>query len=104
MYPNHRDEIIEHFRHYMFGLCLYPGTGIAAIIWALRSMLDNPTANDDTMMQLLSFSIPVVFACTLIIPPALYIKQVAGAQTLHRSTLDDEEYVAMYTRQDGHQR
>lgn len=104
VYPTHRDMVIEEFRHYVFGLCLYPGTGIAAIIWAMQSMLDNPNANDDTMMQLLSFSVPVVFVCTLLIPPALFIKQVVGAQTLHRSTLDDEEMVAMYTRQDGHQR
>lgn len=104
LYPTHRDMVIEELRHYMFGLCLFPATGLAAIIWAMQSMLSNPAANTDTMMQLLNFSVPVVFACTLIIPPAMFIKVVAGAQTLHRSTLDDEEMVAMYTRQDGHQR
>lgn len=103
-YPTHRETVLDEFRHFMFGLCLFPATGIAAIIWAMRSMLDNPSANGDTMMQLLTFSVPVVFVCTLIIPPALFIKVVAGAQTLHRSTLDDEEMMAMYTRQDGHMR
>jgi hypothetical protein len=104
LYPTHRDDIIEELRHYMFGLCLYPATGVAVVIWAMQSMLTSPNAEADTMAQLLSFSVPVVFVCTLIIPPVVFIKIVAGAQTLHRSTLDDEEMVNVYTRQGPHQR
>lgn len=104
LYPTHRESIIEELRHYMFGLCLYPATGVAVVIWAIQSMLTNPNAERDTMMQLVSFSVPVVFMCTLIIPPIIFVKVVAGAQSLHRATLDDEEMVALYTRQDPYQR
>lgn len=104
VYPTHRDNIVEELRHYLFGLCLYPATGIAVVIWAINSMLSAPTTGQDTMAQLLHFSVPVVFVCTLIIPPVIFIKVVAGATSLHRSQLDDEEMVALYTRQDMHQR
>lgn len=104
LYPTHRDNIVEELRHYMFGVCLYPATGVAVVIWAMQSMLNSPTAGTDTMGQLLAFSVPVIFVCTLIIPPVIFIKVVAGAQTLHRSTLDDEELVALHTRQGPLQR
>lgn len=104
LFPTHRDTIVDELRHYMFGLCLYPATGVALVIWAISSMLTSPTAGTDTMAQLLSFSVPVVFVCTLIIPPVIFIKVVSGANTMHRSTMDDEEMVALYTRQDRYQR
>lgn len=99
-YPNHRNEIIREMRHYLFGMCLLPATGIATIIWAMQSMLHTSTAQKDTMMQLLQFSVPVIFVCTLIIPPAIFVKYIAGIGSINRAQFDDEEMMSTYTRQD----
>lgn len=104
LYPTQRQSIIDQMRHYLFGLMLFPSTGIAAVVWAVTSVAAGPTASPDVMIRTLNFSLPAIWACTLIIPLVIFIKVVAGVHTMHRSHLDDEEMVQLYTRMDSHQR
>lgn len=102
--PVNRDEILHAFRHYTFGLCVIPATTIAAIIWALRGVISTATTNGDTMAGLLQFAIPTVFLCTLVIPPVVFVKLIAGFHTMNKSTMTDGELMAMVTRNDNLQR
>lgn len=104
LFPQNRTEIIAQMRHYVFGLSLFPGTGIAAIIWAMRDILTSPTAGSDTLAALINFAVPAVFITTVVLPPIIFIKAVAGYYSLRRSTATDEEMVASFTRQDMGQR
>lgn len=103
-YPNHRNEIIEQVRHFVFGIAVLPGTGLAIIMWAAESFLSSPGATSDPFASTLEVALPIIFFCTVIIPCLVFIKVIAGIRHLHRSRLDDEEMMALYTRQDGHQR
>lgn len=102
-YTNQRNEIIEQVRHYVFGLSVFPGTAIAIVMWASQGLTSSPTSSSDAFTALLGNAIPVVYFCTVILPPLVFVKAMAGIRTLHRSRLDDEEMVAVWTRQDGQQ-
>ena len=98
--PTNRAEIINSYRHYTFGLSIIPATAIAGVIWALRGVLTSPTAANDTMASLLSFAVPAVFVTTLVIPPIIFVKLIAGYHTMNRSKMTDTEMMAMATRND----
>lgn len=100
LYPNHRNETIDQYRHYTFGLCVFPGTAIAGVIWALRNVVTSPAAQDDTLASLLGFAVPAIFVCTVVIPPIIFVKLIAGYHTLHKSVATDTEMVSSVTRQD----
>lgn len=104
LFPNNRVEIFSQMRHYVFGLCLFPGTAIAAIIWALRDVLTSPTAQADTLASLINFAVPAVFVTTAVLPPIIFIKAIAGYYSLQRSNRSDAEMMAIYNRQDPLQR
>lgn len=103
-FPNERVSIFAQMRHYVFGYCVFPGTVIAGIIWGLRDMLTSATASADTLTSLMSFAVPAVFITTMIIPPIIFIKALAGYYSLNRSSMDDAEMMSLYNRQDGLQR
>lgn len=98
--PANRNELIATWRHYTFGLCIVPATVVAAIIWALRGVLSSPAAANDTLAGLLGFALPAVFISTLIIPPIILLKYIAGYYTMNRTTMTDNEMLNLATRND----
>lgn len=96
-----RPDIIDQFRHYLFGLTLFPATGIAIFSAAMRSYSADPS-NGDNFIGLLSNSLPMIYAFTAFAPALVFVKVIAGMRTINRSTLDDQETIAAYTRQDGY--
>lgn len=104
MFPSHRRDIFPQMRHYVFGLSVFPGTAIAAIVWALRDIIASPNATSDALTSLLNFAVPAVFITTVVLPPVIFIKALAGYHSLHRSRMDDAEMMALYNRQDPLQR
>lgn len=98
-YANLRREIVEKVRHYVFGLTLLPGTLIAAFLRAAQHWF-----GEDAFSTTMSTALPVVFLATVLLPAFVFVKEIVGIRTLHRSRLDDEEAVLLYTRQDSSQR
>lgn len=100
-FPTQRMDIIGQMRHYVFGLTAFPGLAIAGVIWALRGVVTSPAASTDTLASLISFAVPAVFVVTVVLPPVVFIKAVAGYHTLNRSNTDDATTLAIFARQDG---
>lgn len=100
LYPTQRENTIEQYRHYVFGMSVLPGTAIAIIIWALRNVITSPAVADDTLASLLGFAVPAIFVCTVIIPPIVFVKMITGYHSLHKSSATDTEMVSSVTRQD----
>jgi hypothetical protein len=98
-YVNLRNEIISRVRHYIFGIVLLPGTLLALFLYVTKSWW-----GEDTFSSTLSMALPVVFLVTVVLPAFVFVKEIAGMRTLYRSTLDDQEAVTLWTRQDGLQR
>jgi len=98
-YVNLRNEIIARVRHYIFGIILFPGTLLALFIYATASWWGT-----DTFSTTVSTALPVLFLVTVVLPAFIFVKEIAGMRTIYRSTLDDEEAVALWSRQDGLQR
>lgn len=104
-YVNQRNEIIEQTRHYVFGLMCLPGAVLALIMWGATKLAGpSPSGHEDQFLNVLFIGLPALYFCTVVIPPVLFIKMLAQIRTLHRSRLDDEEMMTLWTRQDGHQR
>ena len=98
-YVNLRNEIIARVRHYIFGIIIFPGTLLALFIYATASWWGS-----DTFSTTISTALPVLFLVTVVLPAFIFVKEIAGMRTIYRSTLDDEEAVALWSRQDGLQR
>lgn len=103
-YPPSRREIILSARHYAFGICVLPGTAIALLYRASLGWLRDPNAGDSFITQLAANALPLSFFATVVIPAVVFIGQMAGRRYLERSRADDQEAVALWTRQDGLQR
>lgn len=104
VYPTQRADILQQTRHYVFGLCMFPAVALAALLAVLSGVITAPAAAGDTLASLLGFALPAVFIITVVLPPIVFVKAVAGYHTLSRSTQDDSELVAIMSRQDGLQR
>lgn len=100
MYTNHRNEIIEQMRHFVFGLALFPGLAFALLMRASDGFFGSPGAQNDPFTFMLGGALPILYFITVLIPPLVFIKTIAGLRNLHRSNLDNEEYMRLYTRQD----
>jgi hypothetical protein len=98
-YVNLRNEIIKRVRHYIFGIIVFPGVLLALFLYATGSWWGT-----DTFSTTLSTALPIIFLVTVVLPAFIFVKEIAGMRTIYRSTLDDEEAVALWTRQDGLQR
>jgi hypothetical protein len=98
-FTNHRNEIIEQCRHFLFGIMLFPGTGIAVLMWATRAA--TASSSSSVLSSAFTNALPLLFFATVIIPSLIYIKVIAGMRNLHRSRLDDQAAVALWTRQDN---
>lgn len=100
-YVNLRNELVERVRHYVFGIVLIPGTLLAM---TLRAFQEWEWANEGSLGGTLRGALPVVFLASVVLPAIVFVKEIVGIRTLHRSKLDDEESVQLWTRQDGLQR
>lgn len=98
-YTNIRKEIVEKVRHYIFGISLFPGTLVALFLYITKDFL-----GQDAFGGTLQLALPIVFLATVILPSLIFVKEMVGIRTLHRSRLDDQEAVMLWTRQDGFQR
>ena len=100
-YTNQRNEILSQSRHYTFGMMLLPGTVLSLIIAGAQTLAGPAaTASNDQFMSVILTGLPMVYFATVVIPPILFIKMLAGIRHLHRSKLDDQEMMALWTRQD----
>jgi hypothetical protein len=99
-YVNQRKEIIEQCRHFLFGIMLFPGTGLAVLMWATRGVVTSSTSSS-VLSSTFQNALPLVFFATVIIPALIFVKMIAGMRNLHRSRLDDQEAIALWTRQDN---
>lgn len=103
-YTNHRNEIVNQARHFVFGIVVFPGTGLAILMRLLDGVTGSITSSQSFLSSTMADALPLVFFCTIVLPCLIFIKLVAGMRHLHRSRLDDEEAVRLWTRQDGYQR
>lgn len=100
-YVNMRTELVEKVRHYVFAVTMAPGILTAAALGAVR---DWQYANEGSLGVTLQMALPAVFLATVALPAIIFVKEMLGIRTLHRSRLDDQEAVQLWTRQDGFQR
>jgi hypothetical protein len=100
-YVNLRNEIVERVRHYIFGIILFPGVLLAIV---LRALQEWEWVNEGTLGTTLQAALPAIFLATVVLPAVVFVKEMVGIRTLHRSRLDDEEAVHLWTRHDGLQR
>lgn len=100
-YANLRNEIVEKVRHYIFGIMLIPGMMLALMLRALQQW---EWANEGSLGVTLQAALPAVFLATVVLPTLVFIKEMLGIRTLHRTKMDDQEAVQLWTRQDGLQR
>jgi len=100
-YVNLRNDLVERVRNYIFAWVLFPGTLIAGTLRAFQTW---EWANEGTLGNVLTIGLPLLFITSVILPMVVFVKEIVGIRTLHRSKLDDEESVQLWTRQDGLQR
>lgn len=100
-YADHRSDILAQARHFLFGIVLFPGTGVAVLLWATRGLAAS-MATSNTLTSTLQYALPLIFFATVIIPPLLFVKVIAGLRNLHRSRYDDVQAISLWTRtEDG---
>jgi hypothetical protein len=99
--PNHRPEIIQQVRAYVFGYTVLPGTAIAIFMWAANHMAP---ATSDVFVSTMQSALPWIFFLPIILPAIIFIKSVAGMRVINREQLDDQEMMRVYSRIDGLQR
>jgi hypothetical protein len=100
-YANLRNEIVEKVRHYIFGIMLIPGMLLALL---LRALQEWEWANEGSLGITLQAALPAVFLATVVLPTLVFVKEMLGIRTLHRTKMDDQESLQLWTRQDGLQR
>lgn len=98
-FPHLRPKIIAQLKQYLFGITVLPGTALAALIFMTRDLMGG-----DAFASTLSIGLTMLFVFTVGFPVLIYIKVMSDLRTLYRSTMDDQEAVALYARQDGLQR
>lgn len=97
-YVNLRSELLEKVRHYIFGIILVPGTLIAGLLYVLPNW---SSEEGGQLGGLLNSVLPSIFIAAVVLPALVFVKEILGIRTLHRSTMDDQEAVALWSRQDG---
>jgi hypothetical protein len=102
--PASRKEIIEQARHYAFGIVALPGAGIAVIYRLSLTWARSGSSSNSWLLDLSQNALPLVFFATVLLPIPVFIKVLSGWRFLNRSRMDDQEAIALWTRQDGLQR
>lgn len=100
IYTNQRNEIIEQMLNFVFGYAIFPGLGFAVLMRAADGFFGTAGAQNDPFTFMLGGALPILYFITVLMPPLVFIKTIAGLRNLHRSNLDNEEYMRLYTRQD----
>lgn len=100
-YVNIRTEIVEKVRHYIFAIVVVPGTLVAGIVRVTQNW---EWINEGSLGSTLQFALPIVFLTTVVLPTFIFVKEMLEIRTIHRSKLDDQEAVQLWTRLDGAQR
>jgi len=100
-YVNIRTEIVEKVRHYVFAIVVVPGTLVAVIVKVTQYW---EWINEGSLGSTLQIALPIVFLTTVVLPTFIFVKEMLEIRTIHRSKLDDQEAVQLWTRQDGAQR
>lgn len=100
-YVNIRTEIVEKVRHYIFAIVVVPGTLVAVIVKVTQYW---EWINEGSLGSTLQIALPIVFLTTVVLPTFIFVKEMLEIRTIHRSKLDDQEAVQLWTRQDGAQR
>lgn len=98
-YTNHRNEIIEQVKHFVFGIVLFPGTGLAVLMRAMSSVTNQAANPGDFLSYTLADALPLVYFATIVIPCLIFIKAISGMRHLHRTRQDDQEALDIWTRQ-----
>lgn len=102
-YTNQRNEVIEQARHFVFGIVVFPGLGIAIFMRATAGAFTN--INSNIFAGLMVNGLPLVYFATVVIPALIFVKMMAGLRHIHRSRMDDQEQASIWTRNsDGLQR
>lgn len=99
----HRPEIVEQLRSYLFGYTILPATGVALFLWFAQQMVENSTGEDVFLGTMVS-ALPFLYFLPVILPSIIFTKLVAGFRVVSRVSMDDEELMRIYTRNDGYQR
>jgi hypothetical protein len=102
-FANRRPEIIHQMRSYVFGYTVLPGTGIALFMWAASHIAVGPSGTD-VFVNSLNTALPWLYFLPIILPCVIFTKAVAGMRTINRETMDDQEIMTTYTRNDEMQR
>lgn len=102
--PASRKEIVEQAKHYAFGIVALPGAGIAVLYRLSLSWARGGSESSSWLLDLSQNALPLVFFATVLLPIPVFIKVLAGWRFLNRSRMDDQEAIALWTRQDGLQR
>ena len=97
-YVNLRRELLEKVRHYIFGIILVPGTLIACLLYVLPNW---SSSEGGELGGVLNSVLPSILIAAVVLPALVFVKEILGIRTLHRSTMDDQEAVALWSRQDG---
>ena len=103
-FPARRDEIVQQTRHYIFGLTLFPATGLSGLMWALKPFADTAGPAGDGALTTVNTALPYIYYLPIIIAPIVFAKVISGIAGFHRVATDDEEMMLTLTRQDGLQR
>lgn len=102
-FPDRRKDVTTKFSEMFWGWCIWPAVGVALFDKILRSFLSDPT-HQSQFGNIFSYSLPYVFAITLLLPPALFIKSISLIRSENRDNRDIEESMRLWQRQDGDQR
>lgn len=105
LYAESRQQIIDQARHFTYGIVLLPGAALAVFMRLVSSTL-GPAANGDVFAAVLQGNgLALVYLSVVAIPSFVFAKYVfGGLRSINRRALADEETMAAYMRQDGHQR
>lgn len=98
-----RPEIVEQLRAYLFGYTVLPSLGVAAFLWLAQRMASSATG-EDVFLGTMVNALPFLYFLPVIIPAIIFTKLVAGFRVVSRVSMDDEETMRIYTRNDGYQR
>lgn len=103
-YPTERRALVDQMRFFVFGVVCFP----SIVIGALLTVVDHFAAgaasvatgtSDGLIISLSKTALPYAFWGTVVVPPFLFVKTIVGLRKLHRDRMDDEESVALWTRQ-----
>lgn len=102
LHPTERHRILRDAKHFVMGIVVWPGFGLALFMWVTSSS-SNGQVTGSVFSNLLSNAAPIMYFAIVFIPALVFVKLVAGSATISRSMEDTQVILNRITRQDGHQ-